>query len=148
LILAINKWDLIEKDTNTSLQFEKALKAKMGSIDFVPVIFISALTKQRIFKLIELSIQINDERKKKIPTNKVNDVLLPEIEKSPPPATGTGREVKIKYITTGGEHYPVFIFMVNYPKQVPDNYKRFLENIIRRNFGFTGVPLTLIFKNK
>jgi GTP-binding protein len=148
LILAVNKWDLTEKDTNTASLYEKSLKAKMGSVDYAPVVFISALTKQRIFKLIELSIKINDERKKKIPTSSLNDVLLSEIGKNPPPATGTGKEVKIKYVTSGGEHYPVFIFFVNYPKQVPDNYKRFLENIIRKNFGFTGVPLTLIFKSK
>lgn len=148
VILGVNKWDLIEKDTNTSSQFEKALKAKMGAIDYIPFIFISALTKQRIYKLIDLCININQERKKKIPTKQVNDVLLPEIQKNPPPATGTGREIKIKYITSGGEHYPVFIFLVNYPKQVPDNYKRFLENIIRKNFGFIGIPITLVFKNK
>jgi GTPase len=148
LTLAVNKWDLIEKDTNTALQFEKALKAKMGSIDYVPVIFISALTKQRIFKLIDLGIQINDERKKKISTSNLNDILLEEISKNPPPATGTGKEIKIKYVTLGGQHYPVFIFFANYPKLVPDNYKRFLENTIRRNFGFKGVPLTLVFKNK
>ena len=148
LILAVNKWDLIEKETNTAGQYEKSINEKLGSIDYVPVIFISALTKQRIFKVIELSNQISEERKKKIPTNTLNNVLLPEIEKNPPPATGTGKEVKIKYITQGGEHYPVFIFFSNRPKDIPENFKRFLEKLIRKNFGFKGVSFTMVFKTK
>jgi len=148
LIIAVNKWDLIEKETNTARDFEKTIIDKMGSIDYVPVIFISALTKQRIFKLIKLSQRIEEERKKKIPTNTLNDVLLPIIEKNPPPSTGTGKEVKIKYITQGGENYPVFIFFSNRPKDIPDNFKRFLEKAIRKNFGFEGVPFTMVFKTK
>lgn len=148
LILAVNKWDLIEKETNTAGQYEKSINEKLGSIDYVPVIFISALTKQRIFKVIELSNQIGEERKKKIPTNTLNNVLLPEIERNPPPATSTGKEVKIKYITQGGEHYPVFIFFSNRPKDIPENFKRFLEKLIRKNFGFKGVSFTMVFKTK
>ena len=148
LIIAVNKWDLIEKETNTARDFEKTIREKMGSIDYVTVIFISALTKQRVFKLIELSQQIEKERKKKIPTNILNDVLLPLIEKNPPPSTGSGKEVKIKYLTQGGEHYPVFIFFSNRPKDIPDNFKRFLEKMIRKKFGFEGVPFTMIFKSK
>jgi len=148
LILAINKWDLVEKDTNTAAKQEKEIKDEMGSIDFVPVIFISALTKQRIFKLIDLCLKVGEERKKKIPTSKLNDVLLPEIERNPPPSTGTGKEVKIKYITQGGDHYPVFIFSTNRPKDIPDNYKRFLEKSIRRHFGFEGISFTMVFKLK
>ena len=148
LIIAVNKWDLIEKETNTARDFEKTIREKLGSIDYIPVIFISALTKQRIFKLIELSQQVEEERKKKIPTNTLNDVLLPLIEKNPPPSTGSGKEVKIKYITQGGEHYPVFIFFSNRPKDIPDNFKRFLEKAIRKNFGFEGVPFTMVFKTK
>ena len=148
LIIAVNKWDLIEKETNTARDFEKTIREKLGSIDYIPVIFISALTKQRIFKLIELSQQVEEERKKKIPTNTLNDVLLPLIEKNPPPSTGSGKEVKIKYITQGGEHYPVFIFFSNRPKDIPDNFKRFLEKAIRKNFGFEGVPFTMSFKVK
>ena len=148
LIIAVNKWDLIEKETNTARDFEKTIREKLGSIDYIPVIFISALTKQRIFKLIELSQQVEEERKKKIPTNTLNDVLLPLIEKNPPPSTGSGKEVKIKYITQGGEHYPVFIFFSNRPKDIPDNFKRFLEKAIRKNFGFEGVPFTMSFRVK
>ena len=148
LIIAVNKWDLVEKETNTARDFEKTIREKLGSIDYIPVIFISALTKQRIFKLIELSQQTEEERKKKIPTNTLNEVLLPLIEKNPPPSTGSGKEVKIKYITQGGEHYPVFIFFSSRPKDIPDNYKRFLEKSIRKNFGFKGVPFTMVFKAK
>ena len=148
LILAINKWDLVEKDSATSAIYEKALHQKMGAIDYAEVIFISALTKKRIFKLVELSKQVNEERKKKIPTKELNDFLLREIEKSPPPTTPSGKEVKIKYITQIGEHYPIFAFFCNYPKQVADNYKRFLEKMIRNQYGFKGVPITLSFKSK
>ena len=148
LIIAVNKWDLVEKDSNTSAFYEKALKEKMGAIDYAEIIFISALTKQRIYRLVELSKKVSEDRKKKIPTSELNDFLLGEIEKSPPPTTPTGKEVKIKYITQLGEHYPIFAFFCNYPKHVADNYKRFLEKLIRNNYGFNGVPITLSFKAK
>ncbi|HPI37937.1 MAG TPA: ribosome biogenesis GTPase Der [Ignavibacteriaceae bacterium] len=148
IILAVNKWDLIEKDTNTAKSYENALREKIGSIDYIPIMFISALTKQRIFKLIELSLEIEKERKKKISTNELNETLLPEIEKTPPPTTPTGREVKIKFINQVGSNYPVFLFFTSYPQYINDNYKRFLEKLIRRKFGFMGVPFTLSFKQK
>jgi GTP-binding protein len=148
IIIAVNKWDLIEKDNKTAGQYEDAIINKMGSIDYIPLVFISALTKQRIFKLVDMCIEISAERKKKIQTSTLNETLLPEIGKSPPPATGTGREIKIKYITQAGSHYPVFIFMANYPKNIADNYKKFLEKLIRKHFGFKGVPFTLSFKQK
>ena len=148
LILAVNKWDLIEKDTKTSKNYEDEIRYKTGSIDYVPIIFISALTKQRIFKLIEVAKKVYEERNKKIPTNKLNEILLPLIENVPPPASPTGKEVKIKYITQVGDHYPIFMFFANEPRFIPDNYRRFLERQIRKNFGFEGVPMTLSFKEK
>lgn len=148
LIIAINKWDLIEKETNTAKRYEDAIRSQMGTIDYVPIITISALTKQRIYKLIDIAKKIYEERKKKIPTNQLNEVLLPEIQKTPPPATPTGKEVKIKYITQVGEHYPIFLFFANEHKYIPESYKRFLERLIRRNFGFEGVPMTISFKEK
>lgn len=148
LIIAINKWDLIEKETNTARQFEIAVKEKVGMADYIPVITISALTKQRIYKLIDLAKKINEERKKKIPTSQLNDVLLPLIAATPPPATPSGKEVKIKYITQVGEHYPIFLFFANEHKFVPEHYRRFLERLIRENFGFEGVPMTISFKEK
>jgi GTP-binding protein len=148
IILAVNKWDLIEKDTNTARQFEVAIKEKMGSIDYVPVIFISALTKQRIYKLIDMAIEIFKERKKQIPTSDLNETILPEIERNPPPSTATGKEVKIKYITQAKGSYPVFLFFSNYPKEIPEHYKRYLEKLIRRKYGFIGVTIILSFKVK
>lgn len=148
LIIAVNKWDLIEKETNTSKKFEDEIKQKLGSVDFAPLIFISALTKQRIYKLIEMCQTIQKERSKKITTSELNEVLLPEIEKTPPPSTHTGKEVKIKYITKADGDYPKLLFFCNYPKEVHDNYKKFLEKLIRKHFGFIGVPMTLIFKDK
>jgi len=148
LIIAINKWDLIEKETNTARQFEIAVKEKVGMADYIPIITISALTKQRIYKLIDFAKKINEERKKKIPTSQLNDVLLPLIAATPPPATPTGKEVKIKYITQVGEHYPIFLFFANEHKFVPEHYRRFLERLIRENFGFEGVPMTISFKEK
>ena len=148
LILAVNKWDLIEKETSTAKQYSDAIQRKLGSIDYVPIVYVSALTKQRIFKLIEVSKKVNDERKKKIPTSLINETLLPEIENTPPPSSPTGKEVKIKYITQVGDHYPIFMFFSNDPRNIPEHYKRFLEKMIRRHFGFEGVPMTLSFKEK
>lgn len=148
LIIAVNKWDLIEKDTNTAKKYEDAINAEMATADYAPIIFISALTKQRIFKLIELAKKIHEERHKKIPTSELNEVLLPEILRTPPPATPTGKEVKIKYITQVGEHYPIFLFFANEYKYIPESYKRFLERLIRKKFGFEGVPMTLSFREK
>jgi len=148
LLIAVNKWDLIEKETSTAKKFEDEIKQKLGSLDFAPVIFISALTKQRIYKLIEICQNIQKEREKIITTSELNNTLLPEIEKTPPPSTHTGKEVKIKYITKADGDYPKFLFFCNYPKEVHDNYKKFLEKLIRKHFGFVGVPMTLIFKNK
>ena len=148
IILAVNKWDLIEKDTNTARQFEVAIKEKMGSVDYIPIVFISALTKQRIYKLIDMAIEIFKERKKQISTSDLNETILPEIERNPPPSTATGKEVKIKYITQAKGSYPVFLFFSNYPKEIPEHYKRYLEKLIRRKYGFTGVTIILSFKEK
>jgi GTP-binding protein len=148
IILAVNKWDLLNKETNTAHVYEKQLKSKFGNIDYIPVIFISALTKQRIYKLIDLAKKVEAERKKRIPTDELNEVLQAEMKSMPPPTTPTGKEVKIKYITQVGDHYPVFLFFTNNPKYVPDNYIRFLEKLIRKNWGYEGVPFTMSFKQK
>ncbi|MGE5399119.1 MAG: ribosome biogenesis GTPase Der [Ignavibacteriales bacterium] len=148
IILAVNKWDLIEKDSNTAKRYQDEIKSKMGSIDYIPMTFISALTKQRIYNLIEMCKKVHEERKKKISTSTLNNVMLEEIANFPPPSTPTGKEVKIKYITQAGENYPIFLFFSNEPKYIPDNYKRYLEKALRRNFGFEGVPLICAFKTK
>ncbi len=148
LIIAVNKWDLFEKDSNTAAKFEKEILTKLGPVNYAPVIFISALTKQRLFKLIDLAKRIQSERKKKIDTKRLNDVILPELAKTPPPATPTGKEVKIKYLTQVGEKYPIFLLFANNSKYIPDSYRRFVERIIRERFGFQGVPMTLTFRDK
>ncbi len=148
IILAVNKWDLIEKETNTAKKFEEEIREKLGSFDYIPIIFISALTKQRIFKLIDLAKEIQAERGKKVPTKQLNDVLLPEFQRTPPPATNTGKEVKIRYITQVGERYPIFLLFANYAKSIPEQYRRFAERIIRKRFGFFGSPITVTFKDK
>ena len=148
LIIAVNKWDLVEKETNTAFEKEKEIREKLGSVDYAKFIFISALTKQRIYKLIDMAKQIQEERNKKIRTSQLNDVMLEEIKRVAPPTTPTGKEVKIKFVTQVGEHYPIFLFFANEHKYIPENYKRFLEKTIRRNFGFEGVPITVSFKEK
>lgn len=146
IILAVNKWDLIEKDSKTAKHYEEELRSQLGTADFVPIIFISALTKQRIYKLIDIALQIYEERSKKIPTQELNDIILEEVKRTPPPSTPNGKEIKIKYITQVGEHYPIFLFFANDNKYIPDSYKRFLEKIIRNRYGFSGVPMTISFK--
>ncbi len=148
IILAVNKWDLIEKETNTSRDFELRIKEKLGSLDYIPIIFISALTKQRIYKLIELGKSIAQERRKNIPTNELNDLLLPEFDRVPPPTTSTGREVKIKFITQVGKFYPIFLLFANHASTIPDHYRRFVEKVIRRHYGYSGVPMTVSFRDK
>ena len=148
LIIAVNKWDLVEKETNTAYELEVEIKEKLGNVDYAPVIFISALTKQRVFKLIDLCKKVQSERVKKINTSELNDTLLPEIERNPPPASPTGKEIKIKFISQVGEHYPIFLFFSNFPKYIPDHYRRFLEKLIRRTYGFEGVPITVSFRQK
>lgn len=148
IILAVNKWDLMDKETNTARDFEIKMKDKLGSVNYLPFIFISALTKQRITKVVDLAKEVEAERKKKISTSKLNDILLPDIQRTPPPATSTGKEVKIKYITQVGDKYPIFLFFANEVKYVPDSYRRFLEGLIRKHFGFKGVAITISLKNK
>ena len=148
LIIAINKWDLMEKETNTARDYENAIKDKLGSVDFAPVIFTSALTKQRIYKLIDLCKKVQGERTKKIPTSELNEAVLAEIEKNPPPSSPTGKEVRIKFVNQVGDYYPIFLFFSNYPNHIPDHYRKFLERTIRRIYGFEGVPLTVSFRQK
>lgn len=148
IIISVNKWDLIEKETNTAKEMSEKIKHALGSVNYIPIVYTSTLTKQRIYKLIDIALEIEERRKNKIPTNVLNDTLLPEINKTPPPSTSTGKEIKIKFISQVGSNYPVFLFFCNYPKYVPAHYIKFLENLIRKNFGYNGVPITLSFKEK
>lgn len=147
VILLVNKWDLIEKDTRTANKFKKDFDEKLGPFNYIPVIFISVLNKQRIFKVIELALEINDNRNRKISTSELNKVLLPVIENTPPPAY-KGKYIKVKYITQLPISTPTFAFFTNHPQYIKEPYERFLINTIRNNFNFSGVPIKVVFRNK
>ncbi|MFH0989713.1 MAG: ribosome biogenesis GTPase Der [bacterium] len=146
-LVAVNKWDLIEKETNTARHIELVIKEKMGMYEFIPVVFISALTKQRIQKVLDLAITIHAEQNKRIGTSELNEALLPAIEKNPPKSSSP-KEIKIKFITQVKSKPPVFAFFCNEPTLIQESYKRYLANKLRDCFGFVGVPLTLVFKKK
>ncbi len=148
IVILVNKWDLVEdKETNTMKQYTQEIKKLIEPFVDVPIIFISTLTKQRIHKAIETAVSVYENRSKKIKTRKLNDVLLPIIEHTPPPAY-KDKYVKIKYITQLPTPYPQFAFFCNLPQYVRDPYKRFLENKLRENFDFTGVPVTIFMRKK
>jgi GTP-binding protein len=147
IVLLVNKWDLIEKDTKTVKKFEEEIREKMKPFNDVPIIFTSAITKQRVLKGIETAVEVYNSRKRRIPTNKLNDLLLPMIESHPHPSVKSSY-IKIKYVTQLPTKTPVFAFFVNHPQYVKDSYKRFLENQIRANFNFTGVPFAIVFRKK
>ncbi len=147
LVVAINKWDLIEKDTHTARQFEKLVHERLKTLDYVPVITISAVTKQRIFKLLDTVLAVAQERKRRIPTSELNEVIRTAIARHHPP-TYRNQYVKIKYATQVRVDPPVFSFFCNYPQGIREPYRRYLENRLRAAFGFTGVPLTIVFKRK
>lgn len=148
VVILVNKWDLVEdKETNTIKQYTKQIKKAIEPFVDVPIIFISALTKQRIYKAIETAVEVYKNRSKKIKTRRINDVMLPIIEKTPPPAY-KDKYVKIKFITQLPTPYPQFAFFCNLPQYVRDPYKRFLENKLREHFDFTGVPVTVFMRKK
>ncbi len=146
-IIAVNKWDLVEKDDRTAPAYERAIRERLRIYDFLPVLFLSAITRQRIYKLIEIVKQIHQEAQKRITTSRLNDLILPEIS-SHPPRSRSGKEIKIKFITQVKASPPVFAFFCNDPRLVEDTYIRFLENRLRDHFGFTGVPLVITLKKK
>jgi len=147
IILMINKWDLIDKDTKTTKLFEDKIKSKISPLTFIPIIFTSVINKKRIHKIIESSLNVYNNRNQKISTSKLNNILLPEIKKTPPPAT-KGKYIKIKYITQLPTNTPTFAFFCNLPQYIKEPYKRFLKNKIRENFNFLGVPITIILRKK
>jgi len=146
-VIAVNKWDLIEKDDRTARSYEKALLEKLRIYDFIPITFISSLTRQRIYKVIELVRKVDEEQNKRISTSELNDVIGEDI-KTIPPKSRSGKEIKIKYISQVRAKPPVFAFFCNEPKMIEDTYRRYLENKIREHYTFTGVPILLTFKQK
>ena len=146
-LIVVNKWDLIERQTNTARDFEKMIKERIAPFNDVPVIFTSVTQKQRIFKILEEVITTYKNLKKKINTAKLNEVLLPVIEHSPPPSV-KGKYVKVKYITQLPTKFPAFVFFCNSPQYVSDAYKRFMANQIREKFDYTGAPIEIYFRSK
>ena len=147
VVLLVNKWDSIEKETITTKEHEEDILSKIAPFTDLPVLFVSALNKQRIHKALETAMEVFENRKQKIPTSKLNEVMLAAIEKNPPPSI-KGKYVKIKYITQLPTHSPTFAFFCNLPQYVKDQYKRYLENQIRKAFNLTGVPIRIIFRKK
>ena len=147
IVILVNKWDLVEKEINTMRDFENKIKEKIGQFSDVPILFVSALTKQRVLKAVETAMQVVENRKKRIKTSKLNEILLPIIENTPPPAI-KGKYVKIKYITQLPTYTPQFAFFCNLPQYVKEPYKRFIENQLRKEFDFTGVPIEVYFRQK
>ncbi len=147
VVILVNKWDLIEKKTNTHKEFEEYIRERIAPFRDVPIIFTSVTQKQRVFKAVETAIEVYRRRTEKIPTRKLNDVMLPIIQQKPPPKV-KDKIVKIKYITQLPKSYPIFIFFCNHPQYVKESYQRFLENRLREYFNLTGVSLEIFFRQK
>lgn len=148
IVILVNKWDLVEKkETNSMRDYEAMIRREIEPFTDVPIVFMSVLTKQRIFKAIETAVTVFENRSKKIKTRELNDIMLPIIEQNPPPAY-KGKYVKIKFCTQLPTPQPQFAFFCNLPQYVRDPYKRFIENKLRKEFDLTGVPISVYFRKK
>ncbi|HPX75858.1 MAG TPA: ribosome biogenesis GTPase Der [Bacteroidales bacterium] len=147
IVILVNKWDLIDKTTNTLKEYQKSIMKKIAPFNDIPILFISALTKQRVHKVIETAMAVYENRTQRIPTARLNEVMLQAIEDYNPPSV-KGKYIKIKYVTQLPTPTPVFAFFANLPQYIKEPYKRYLENKLRENFNFTGVPIVLVFRNK
>jgi GTPase len=147
VVVLVNKWDLIEKDQNTMIKFEADLREQLAPFNDVPIIFTSAIEKQRIHRALETAMRVFENRTRKIPTHELNEVMLDIIAATPPPAM-KGKYIKIKFVTQLPTHAPAFAFFCNLPQYLTDAYKRFLENRLRERFDFEGVPVKIFFRKK
>ena len=147
IVLMINKWDLVKKNTNSTKEFEEKLNKKISPLNFAPVVFTSVINKQRIHKVLESAVKVYENRSQKITTSQLNNTMLPEIENYPPPST-KGKYIKIKYITQLPTKTPTIAFFCNLPQYIREPYKRFLLNKLRTKFQLEGVPVTLVFRKK
>jgi GTP-binding protein len=147
VVILVNKWDLIEKATNTSKAFEESIREQIRPFDDVPILFTSVVNKQRIFKAVETAVQVFKNRSKKIGTSQLNDFILPVIQEMPPPVV-KGKYVRIKYAMQIATVFPSFAFFCNHPQYIKDSYKRFIENKLREKFDFNGVPIEIYFRQK
>jgi GTP-binding protein len=147
VVLLVNKWDLIEKDSKTAREYTRHIKQKIAPFQDVPVIFISAIYKQRLHKVMEAAERVYQNRRRRISTSRLNTVIREAVDKFPPPAV-RGRYIKIKYATQLHTYAPSFALFCNYPQHIKEPYKRYLENVLRKKFDFTGVPIQLYFRKK
>ncbi len=147
VIILVNKWDLVKKETNTARDYEKELKERTAPFTDIPVLFISAKEKTRVFKVVETALQVFENRQRKVPTSKLNDVMLKAVESYRAPVV-RGNSVKIKYVTQLPTAVPSFAFFTNYPDDIKQPYKNYLENQLRKNFDFSGVPVRIFFRKK
>lgn len=148
IVIAVNKWDLIEnKETNTARDYEQTVREKFAPFNDLPVIFMSVLEKQRIMKVVDATMQVYENRTRRIPTSQLNDVMQKSMQRYAPPSY-RGREISIKYVTQLPIAYPAFAFYCNHPQHIKDPYKHYLENQIRQHFDFTGVPISIFFRKK
>jgi len=147
IVLGVNKWDAVEKDNQTAKNFETDIREALRDLAFIPMLFISALEKQRVFKLLDLALAVYDECQRSVPTPELNRFLQAVVEKNHPPAYGT-KWVKLNYITQAKVNPPLFIIFTNEPRGIKQNYRNFLENQLRAQFGFMGVPIRLAFRLK
>lgn len=147
VVILVNKWDLVEKDTMTTVEYERKIREEIAPFTDVPILFVSALTKQRLLKALETAVHVFESRKQRIPTSKFNEVMLPIIERNPPPAL-KGKYVKIKYCMQLPTQIPQFVFFANLPQYVKDPYKRYIENKLREIYDFQGVPIDIYFRQK
>lgn len=147
IVILVNKWDLVEKDTMSTRDYEAKIRREIAPFTDVPILFVSALTKQRLLKALETAVEVFENRKQRIATSKFNELMLPIIEHTPPPAL-KGKYIKIKYCMQLPTPTPQFVFFANLPQYVKDPYKRFIENKLRENYNFSGVPIDIYFRQK
>ncbi len=147
IVIVVNKWDLVEKETNTLKQYENYIREKLAPFSDVPIIFTSAITKQRVFKTVETAMKVFENRARRVKTSQLNEIMLPIIESTPPPSI-KGKYIKIKYCTQLPTKTPQFAFFANLPQYIKEPYKRFVENKLRQHFDFTGVPIEVYFRQK
>src|SRR5690554_1258526 len=147
VMIMVNKWDMIEKDHKTMDRIKKDIQEKLGENTWIPIVFTSVANKQRIYQAIELAVKVYENKQRKVPTSKLNELILPEIERYPPPAW-KGKYIRIKYVTQLPTKNPVFAFFCNLPQYIKSPYTKFLENRIRANFEFEGVPIKITYKKK
>ncbi|MFZ1535219.1 MAG: GTP-binding protein, partial [Chitinophagaceae bacterium] len=147
IVVLVNKWDLVDKETNTAKKYEEELKKRFAPFSDVPILFISAKEKTRIFKAIEIGLDVYENRQRKIPTSELNDIMLKAIQSYNPPVV-RGNSIKIKFITQLPTAVPSFAFFCNFPDDIKQPYKNYLENQLRQNFDLTGVPIRIFFRKK